>query len=137
VADCVADARYAAVERLTVAGLTVNWPVTNIGTFMFGPQERHAFTAFMQESITNVIRHARASHVDVSIEVRDGDLQCRIADNGRGFAPDPQRRGDGLPNLVARAQTLAGRATISQRTDGVRGTEVTLTAPLGAYMETR
>jgi signal transduction histidine kinase len=115
----------------------VTWPVNDLGSFLFGPHERHAFTAFMQESITNVIRHARATHVDVTITVTDGELHCRIADNGRGFAPDPNRTGDGLPNLVARAGTLAGRATISHRRDGVRGTEVTLTAPLGVHMETR
>ena len=130
-ADCVADARYAAVERLTVAGLSVTWPIQNIGPFMFGPQERHAFTAFMQESITNVIRHARATQVDVMVAVIDGELRCRISDNGRGFAPDPTRAGDGLPNLFARATTLAGVVTIGPRHDGARGTEVILIAPLG------
>lgn len=130
VADCIADARYAAVERLAVAGLSVSWPINDVGGYAFGPQERHAFTAFMQEAITNVIRHARASHVDVTITVTNGELHCRIADNGRGFTPDPGRAGDGLPNLVMRALTLSGNAAIGPRRDGVHGTEVVLTAPL-------
>ena len=137
VADCVADARFAAVERMTAAGISVTWPVNDFGTFMFGSQERHAFTAFVQESITNVIRHAHASQVDVSITAIDGELLCTIADDGRGFTPDAARVGDGLPNLVARATTLSGIATIGARRDGHRGTEVMLRAPLGVTVEVR
>ncbi len=130
-ADCFADARYAAVERLAAAGITVNWPVSDVGDAMLAPAARHAFTAFVQESITNVIRHAGASHVDASIIVQLGELQCRITDNGRGFAPDLTRTGDGLPNLRARAETLSGTAFIGPRPDGLPGTEVRLAAPLG------
>ena len=135
VADCVADARFASVERLTAAGLTVSWPIADIGAFMFAPQERHAFTAFVQESVTNVIRHANATRVDVTIAVTKSVLHCTICDNGRGFRADPARTGDGLPNLVARAGTLSGTATIGARHDGQRGTEVTLRAPLGVAVE--
>jgi signal transduction histidine kinase len=134
-ADCVADARYAAVERLTAAGLTVRWPIGDVGTVMLGPTERHAFMAFVQESITNVIRHAEATQVDVALQARDDELHCRIADDGRGFAPDRTRTGDGLPNLVARAAALGGTATIGPRADGARGTEVVLHAPLTAAAE--
>ena len=128
--ECVADARYAAVERLTAAGLTVSWPISDLGDALLSPSERHAFTAFLQESITNVIRHADASHVDVSITLHDAALRCRIADNGRGFAPDPARSGDGLPNLRARAEALTGLATVGPRADLARGTEVLLDARL-------
>ena len=135
VADCIADARFAAVERLTAAGLTVTWPIADVGGGMFGPPERHAFAAFMQESVTNVIRHAHAAHVDVVITGSDGELHCTIRDDGRGFAPDTSRVGDGLPNLAARAGTLSGTVTIGARRDGQRGTEVVLRAPLGAIVE--
>ena len=135
VADCLADARYAAMERLSAAGLTVTWPINDVGPFLFGPTERHAFTAFMQESITNVIRHAHAAQVDVLLTVVDDELYCRITDDGRGFAPDPNRTGDGLPNLIARAAALGGTATIGPRRDGARGTEVVLTAPLGVQAD--
>lgn len=129
-ADCIADSRYAAVERLAAAGLSVRWPITDAGDGLLGSAERHAFSAFVQESITNVIRHADARHVEVDIEISDGALVCRIMDDGRGFSPDLTRTGDGLPNLRARAETLAGTATIGPRSDGARGTEVLLQARL-------
>ena len=132
VADCIADARFASVERLSAAGLSVSWPIVDAGAFMFGPHERHAFTAFMQEAITNVIRHACASHVDVTMQVMENELHCSISDDGRGFSPDVSRVGDGLPNLMARASTLSGSATIGARRDQRPGTEVVLRAALGA-----
>lgn len=127
-ADCVADARYAAVERLTAAGVTVHWPIEELGDAMLDATERHALTAFMQETITNVIRHAGATHVDVRISVDSDALRCRITDDGRGFAPDPAHRGDGLPNLRARAAALSGDVTIGPRDDGAPGTTVDLVA---------
>jgi two-component system, NarL family, sensor histidine kinase DevS len=129
-ADCVADARYAAVERLTAAGVSVNWPLSDLDGVTLGPNERHALAAFVQESITNVIRHAGATHVDVDLVLTEGQLRCRIADDGRGFAPDRTRTGDGLPNLRARGDALSGTATIGPREDGRRGTEVVLIAEI-------
>jgi two-component system, NarL family, sensor histidine kinase DevS len=128
--DCIADSRFAAVERLNAASLSFDWPVMDLGDAMLGPDERHALTAFIQESVTNVIRHAHATHVSVGISVERDELRISIADNGRGFSPDPNRTGDGLPNLRARAATLAGVADIGARRDGQPGTEVLLVAPL-------
>jgi signal transduction histidine kinase len=128
--DCIADSRFAAVERLNAASLSFDWPVMDLGDAMLGPDERHALTAFIQESVTNVIRHAHATHVSVGISAERDELRISIADNGRGFSPDPNRTGDGLPNLRARAATLAGVADIGARRDGQPGTEVLLVAPL-------
>ena len=134
-ADCVADARYSAVERLTTASIAVTWPIVDCGAFTFSPQQRLAFTAFMQESITNVIRHSGATLVTVHLAVVDVKLHCRITDDGRGFAPDVTRTGDGLPNLRARAASLGGTVSIGARPDGERGTEVSLTTSLSQPSE--
>src|SRR5262249_22348639 len=50
----------------------------------------------MQEAITNVRRHARATRVVVELEERRGTLRCRISDNGVGFDPTSRRKGPGL-----------------------------------------
>jgi len=45
----------------------------------------------VQESLTNVIRHSRATDVTISLETVSGELHLRVDDNGRGFeqpAPD-------------------------------------------------
>ena len=129
-ADCIADARFVAVERLTAASITIAWPIADVGHATLNAEQRHAFTAFMQESITNVIRHSGAQHVTVCIDMQDGVLECDVTDDGRGFAPDVTRSGDGLTNLQARAVALGGSATIGPRHDGLPGTTVCLSAVL-------
>jgi two-component system, NarL family, sensor histidine kinase DevS len=136
-ADTLADARFAAMERLGNAGLAVTWPIASVGETMLDADERHALTAFLQESITNVIKHAGATHVRVTIEVADGVLLCRVTDDGSGLDPALMRTGDGLPNLHARAAALSGTARIGPRPDGVRGTEVLLVATLQATASRR
>lgn len=135
--DCVADARYVAVERLSTASIGIEWPVVDVGAHLLDAGQRHAFTAFMQEAITNVIRHSGARHVSVRIAVDDAVLHCHVVDDGRGFAPDLTRTGDGLPNLRARAAALGGTATIGPRSDAQQGTEVILTATLSQALEPR
>jgi signal transduction histidine kinase len=129
-ADCLADARYTTLERLAAASIDVTWPISDVGSLTLTAEQRHAFAAFMQESITNVIRHSGARHVTVAAGVADGTFECRIIDDGRGMAPDPSRTGDGLPNLRARAAALRGTATVGPRADGLPGTEVRLAAPM-------
>ena len=130
--DCIADARFAAVERLTAAGLTVHWPIADVGDHVLAPAERHAFSAFVQESITNVLRHAQASAVRVQITADADALHCAIADDGRGYSPPATRTegGNGVPNLHERAAAMGGEASIGARRDGLAGTEVTLRIPL-------
>jgi signal transduction histidine kinase len=60
----------------------------------------------LQESLSNVVRHARASRVDVVVEVSDGWLRLMVADNGVGL-PD-ERSHSGLANLGKRAERLGG-----------------------------
>ncbi|MCC7051951.1 MAG: hypothetical protein IT355_01710 [Gemmatimonadaceae bacterium] len=129
-ADCLADARFSAAERLGAAGIGLHWPIAEVGAVMLGPDERHALTAFLQESVTNVIRHSGAGQVRVQVQMAGEALQVQVTDDGRGFTPDPSRTGDGLPNLHARASTLGGQASIGPRSDGLRGTEVMLAAML-------
>lgn len=129
-ADTLADARFAAVERLTAADIEVSWPFLDVGDVMLSADQRHALSAFVQESITNVIRHSGATWLEVVLSRDDTTLNVTFTDNGRGFLPDPSRTGDGLPNLRARASVLGGTAEIGARTDGQSGTTVRLQAQL-------
>jgi PAS domain S-box-containing protein len=46
-----------------------------------------ALFRIMQEALTNVVRHAQATHVAVSLHAAAGALELEIRDDGRGFAP--------------------------------------------------
>jgi signal transduction histidine kinase len=70
-----------------------------------------------QESLFNVLKHARATEVEVKLSMREGKLNLTIADNGMGFDP---------------AETAAGRfglASIRTRCDAIDADLVFDTAP--------
>jgi PAS domain S-box-containing protein len=86
-----------------------------------------ALTA-LRECLANVVRHANASNVTVSLGVRDGYLSVIVVDDGVG-APDlPAGRGNGLQNLATRAAALGGRFEL--RRSHPTGTAVLWTVPL-------
>jgi signal transduction histidine kinase len=64
----------------------------------------------IQEALSNVARHARASTAHVSLVGTDRDLTVRVSDDGIGL-PDPLPRSSGISNLMNRARNLNGTAT--------------------------
>ncbi len=71
--------------------------------------------AVLREALTNVARHAQASHVDVTVEV-DREVALVVADDGRGLPADPHPgAGRGLGNMEARATHLGGTLSTSPR----------------------
>ncbi|ASU83804.1 histidine kinase [Nocardiopsis gilva YIM 90087] len=72
--------------------------------------------AVLQEALSNVARHARASHVGVDIRVRDEAVAVRVEDNGAGI-PKQVRR-SGLRNVRTRADQLGGEFETRPRDGG-------------------
>ena len=79
------------------------------------------------ESMTNVIRHARATLATLAIAVHDGELRMEIDDNGTTTAP--WSAGVGLNSMGERAALLGGRLTAGP---GTSGGHVAVVIPLGA-----
>jgi PAS domain S-box-containing protein len=79
-------------------------------------QDPHATAIYrmLQESLTNIARHAQASLVEVTLDQRDGGITLTVRDNGRGFEPRDPRRPDafGLVGLRERAYLLNGELKI-------------------------
>jgi two-component system sensor histidine kinase UhpB len=80
-----------------------------------------------QESLTNVMRHARASEVLVALRHVDGGLRLVVRDNGRGVPGDAEP-GAGIAGMQERALHVGGRLTVTPGSAG--GTEVRLDIPL-------
>ena len=87
------------------------WPLTS--------EVRHnTFLAF-KEALNNVVKHAQASEVRISLELRPDGLMLVVADNGRGFAWGPHTGalgadgsrpggGNGLANMQKRLEEVGG-----------------------------
>ncbi|HEX2892865.1 MAG TPA: sensor histidine kinase [Marmoricola sp.] len=80
------------------------------------------------ESLTNVVRHARAGSARVRLERTPTDLVVEISDDGVGIGQDVQT-GVGLLSVRERAAELGGRADVSCPPSG--GTVVRAVLPLG------
>ena len=64
----------------------------------------------LQEALTNVLRHARATQIDVGLSAVDGAVELVIADNGRGFTPGTRvgTKALGLLGMRERASGFGG-----------------------------
>ena len=75
---------------------------------------RTALFRILQESLTNVARHSRATFVEVRLDYRDGGWALTVTDNGIGFVHDAGRLGHmGLVGMRERAQILGGKFSIN------------------------
>jgi two-component system, NarL family, sensor histidine kinase UhpB len=84
----------------------------------------------LQESLTNIARHAQATEVSVSLVRDDAGITLAIEDDGVGFAPSSQRKPNsfGLLGLRERAQLLGGEISIDSAPG--KGTRVRLRIPV-------
>lgn len=80
----------------------------------------------VQESLTNVRKHARARNVTVSLRVNESGASLRVGDDGGGFDPDDPVTGFGLRGMRNRAEQVGGTLTIHSGPDG---TQVKLEVP--------
>lgn len=92
-----------------------------------------AFYRVLQEALTNVLRHASASRVEVSMDVSDEELRLTVTDDGRGLPAELPRRRDGgglgLVSMRERAQAHGGSLRLESPEQG--GTRVRLRLPRG------
>jgi signal transduction histidine kinase len=59
----------------------------------FAPGAHQAMLRFAQEALANVARHARASHVTVSLQRRQSLIVLAVSDDGQGSTSGSRRRG--------------------------------------------
>jgi signal transduction histidine kinase len=82
-----------------------------------------------QEALTNVTKHAQATHVEIDLALAGGVLSLEVSDNGRGLNPDDlaKARSFGIRGLHERAGTVGGWVDLCS---GPAGTTLILSVPL-------
>jgi signal transduction histidine kinase len=92
------------------------------------PEVAGEMLTVLREALSNAARHAKASRVDVSVDVDTDDcLTVRVADNGIGIPADGRR--SGLRNLSRRAEKLGGELHLGAAGADGTGTELLWRAP--------
>jgi len=120
----------AMIEKIREAtGLEINARVALFDE-VFSKDDEVLFYRVIQECLNNVIKHAQAAKVEISIVQTETQVTARIQDNGRGFvaASESQSSGFGLIGLAERVRMLGGTHSIESEAD--KGTKVTVIIPL-------
>jgi len=91
------------------------------------PGVESALAMTVREAATNIQRHARAHHAQVSFGVEAGEAVLRVVDDGRGGAIVP---GNGLTGMRERIEAVRGRLRVD--TGHGKGTRIEARVPLAA-----
>ncbi len=83
-----------------------------------------------QEGMTNILKHAKARHVDVKLVFGGDAVTLSIADDGVGFDPRGHHDGFGLLGMRERAESIGARLVVSSRP--AQGTRVETVIPRNA-----
>ncbi len=100
------------------------------------PEIRTTCFRIAQEAITNVVRHANATQIDVHLGGENGNLRLQVRDNGKGFDADSaqaQTTGLGLIGMKERAALVQAEAKIISSPN--KGTTVEVSLPLTSPSE--
>jgi signal transduction histidine kinase len=81
----------------------------------------------VQESMTNVVKHADATAVHVCVSLQNDRLVVDVSDDGRGFDPEARTAGFGLAGMRERVYLAGGELEV---TPGDGGTTVRCTLPV-------
>jgi signal transduction histidine kinase len=87
----------------------------------------------VKEALSNTVKHARASHVYITVDISNSKLKANIRDDGKGFAAPQQRVGNGLTNMTSRISSIGGTLHIHSSD---AGTEIDLEFPFDLSQQT-
>jgi signal transduction histidine kinase len=125
--------RWLCETSLGDKGIDVSIEVDRSGVRLPGHVEVSLFR-IVQEAISNVARHADASHVRIALEVTDGIARVTIADDGRGFdpaqamGPAGSAQSVGLVGMQERVGLIDGRMEVHSWLGA--GTEIVVEVPV-------
>jgi signal transduction histidine kinase len=92
--------------------------------------DRHRTCVYriVQEAMTNCVRHAQATNIQIGVTTDEGQLGVSVSDDGVGLDPAHRRKGLGLRGIDERVKELQGTMTISR--EAKRGTTLAVRLPL-------
>lgn len=99
------------------------------------PQAAIAIFRTVQEALTNIVKHAEATTVDMAVEIMDSELVIQIADDGKGLSPERLKSlgSHGLASMRHRIEALGGKFGIDNLSSG--GALVSARLPLEKILD--
>ncbi len=75
-------------------------------------EQKLAIFRIVQEQLNNILKHAQATEVNITLTKQQHVTSLTIKDNGKGFVPGEDKKGIGLNNIEARAKAFSGSVEI-------------------------
>jgi signal transduction histidine kinase len=108
----------ALVDRRRHGGLNVVSELSLPGDVPLDPELETTIYRLIQEALTNIVKHARASLVRLSLSVSARMVLLTVTDNGVGFDPGRDTDGFGVPGMRERVYLAGGTLEIRSDQDG-------------------
>ncbi len=128
--EALGNLRYRLEPRFRAAGIELGFTYRDLPERLDIPAEDALqILRVLQESLTNVLKHARAAHVrvDASLAADPERFVLAVSDDGGGFDPAAPTAGRGLSGMRRRAEAVG--AALSVASDA-QGTRISLEYPL-------
>jgi hypothetical protein len=126
----VAALRWLVGETGRRSGLTCHEEYAEEDVSDLSPEANITIYRVVQECLTNIMKHARATRVDIDLRSNDLDVRLIVQDNGQGISPlrTEVSQSYGIASMQHRVSALGGTMSISRAPSG-RGTIVDVTIP--------
>lgn len=92
--------------------------------YRFDPEKELVLYRCAYELISNALRHGKASHINVHLNMNDKTVYLSVVDNGCGFDPQTALAGMGIYNMRTRLSVFGGHIDIYSEAE--KGTEVNI-----------
>lgn len=118
------------VSKINAAGkLKLDFHFKKIAiTDRFNKEIELVIFRIVQEQLQNIIKHASATHADISLQRNKAMLCLHIKDNGKGFDLSNTQKGLGLTNIISRAAYCGGNVAI--KTSLGKGCKISVNLPI-------
>ena len=93
-------------------------------------KDEHATAVFRitQEALTNIIRHAKASNVEIQIKLINSKISLKVRDDGKGINKKNNEKTFGVFGMKERAAMLGGEMKIDSQPN--KGTTINVSLPI-------
>ncbi|MDM0074292.1 7TM diverse intracellular signaling domain-containing protein [Variovorax sp. J2P1-59] len=123
-AEMLAPLRHRVTQLLDANGIECRWQLAGVDALELTPSQNLDVMRFLQEAVTNALKHSGARNVDVSLQHDGGALRITVGDDGRGFVIDEAARsgGAGMRSMHMRARRLGAELHMQSRPGDTRVT---------------
>ncbi|WP_078059591.1 sensor histidine kinase [Xanthomonas massiliensis] len=121
----LAPLRHRFMGMLEEFGIALDWEVPSQWTWIPSAAQCLALTRFLEEALTNVIKHSRAHTARVSLgqQATTGELVLSVEDDGMGFDPDAICQNSlnvGMQSMHSRLARIGGQVEVTSRSGRTR-----------------